>query len=211
MCLVDRYLDMKERVIASGFAREIDWQNTRSLERLTEDELLAEGAWVILCSGMRETVVKQRYGAISQAFLHWVSADAIATRRIKCEEQAFRVFKHRGKIGAIGSFCEKVSRYGFDQVLQRIERSGVTFLQSFDFIGPVTGLHLAKNIGLDVVKPDRHLVRMANAFHSSPEGMCKAIAEVTGDRLSAIDLVLWRYATLDPNYLDLFDPNSPDE
>ncbi len=207
MHLADTYLQIKEQVIRSGFAWEIDWQNTRSLQQLTENELLAESAWVILCSGMREGVVRQRYGAISDAFLNWVSADAIAERRAACEEQALRVFKHRAKIRAIGSLCEKVSKYTFDQVLQRIEQSGVAFLRSFDFIGPVTSLHLAKNIGLDVVKPDRHLIRMATAYRSSPDGLCKAIAEITGDKLSAVDLVLWRYATLDPNYLDLFDPN----
>lgn len=208
MHLADAYLQIKEQVIQAGYAWEIDWQNSRSFEQLTEKELLAESAWVILCSGMRERVVRQRYGAISQAFLLWVSAEAIAARRTECEERALRVFNHRGKIKAIGSLCEKVSRCGFDQVLQRIEHDGVAFLRSFDFIGPVTSLHLAKNIGLDVVKPDRHLNRIATAYTSSPEDVCKAIAEVTGDRLSAIDLVLWRYATLDPNYLDFFDPNA---
>ena len=37
---------------------------------------------------------------------------------------------------------------------------GVNYLTTFDQIGPVTAFHLAKNLGLDVVKPDRPLVRM---------------------------------------------------
>lgn len=199
--LADRYLLMKERVIQAGFFWEIDWQGTRSLSRLAEDEFLAEGAWVILCSGMREAVVKQRYKAISEAFLEWVSADAIAEQRVACEERALRSFRHQPKIRAIGSLCEKVSMWGFDQILQHVELDGITFLQSFDFIGPVTSLHLAKNIGLEVVKPDRHLTRMATAIGcSSPEQLCHCIADVTGDSISVIDLVLWRYATLDPHY-----------
>src|SRR5215216_2215340 len=96
--LVDTYLRMKEQVIRAGFAWEIDWQNTQSLKQLTENELLAESAWVILCSGMREGVVRQRYGAISQAFLHWVSADTIVAHRATCEEQALRAFRHPRKI-----------------------------------------------------------------------------------------------------------------
>lgn len=207
--LADMYLRMKERVIQAGFAWEIDWQSNRSLAQLTESEFLAESAWVILCSGMREGVIRRHYGMISQTFLDWVSADAIAARRAVCEEQALRVFKHRAKIKAIGSLCEKVSKCGFPQVLRCIELDDVTFLQSFDFIEPITSLHLAKNIGLDVVKPDRHLVRMAAAAGcSGPEQLCSSIADIIGDSISVIDLVLWRYATLDSHYSALLQLNS---
>lgn len=199
--LADMYLQMKEHIIRAGFAWEIDWQVTRSLNRLTENEFLAESAWVILCSGMRESVIRRRYQAISQAFLNWTSADDIKERRAECEAQALTVFGHDAKIRAISSLCEKVSMHGFSQIVQCIELDGVTFLQSFDFIGPVTSLHLAKNIGLDVVKPDRHLTRMAAMTGCScPEQLCWYIAEATGDSISLIDLVLWRYATLDPHY-----------
>ena len=199
--LADTYLRIKERVIQAGFAQEIDWQSNRSLARLTESEFLAESAWVILCSGMRETVIRQRYETISQAFLNWTSADAIVARRAACEEQALRVFRHRGKIMAIGSLCEKVSKYSFRQILRRIELEGAVYLQGLDFIGPITSLHLAKNIGVDIVKPDRHLVRMASAAGCScPEQLCRCIADVIGDSVSVVDLVLWRYATFTPHY-----------
>lgn len=75
------------------------------------------------------------------------------------------------------------------------------FLQTFDFIGPVTSFHLAKNLGLEVVKLDCHLVRMASVARCScPEELCRITAEITGDKLSVVDLVLWRYATLDPSW-----------
>jgi hypothetical protein len=116
-----------------------------------------------------------------------------------------RTFHHRPKIRAIGSLCEKVAESGFAWVLEGIETEGVSFLRTFDFIGPVTGFHLAKNVGLDIVKPDRHLTRMAEAAgFSCPEALCATIAEVIGDRLSVIDLVLWRYATLDARYSEIF-------
>jgi hypothetical protein len=83
------------------------------------------------------------------------------------------------------------------QTLQHTSR-GIDYLQTFDFIGPVTAFHLAKNIGLDVVKPDRHLLRLAAAAGCNhPSELCGAIAEVTGDKVSVINLILWRYATLD--------------
>ena len=34
--------------------------------------------------------------------------------------------------------------------------------------------------------------------------MCRDIAQLIGDKISVVDVVLWRYATLDKNYLQLF-------
>ncbi len=202
--LTDLYLSVREYIIQAGFAQEIDWQDSRSLTQLTENQFLAESAWVILSAGMREIVVRERYQGVSEAFVDWISSDVISAQRSACEEEALKVFNHLPKIQAIGSLCQKVSECGFQQILHRIEAEGVAFLQTFHFIGPVTSFHLAKNIGLDVVKPDRHLTRMAAAADLSPEELCKDIAAMTGDKLSTIDLVLWRYATLDLDYLCRF-------
>ena len=203
--LADVYLSMRQHLVEAGFAPEIDWQDSRSLAHLTESQFLAEGAWVILSAGLRETVVSKHYPIVSEAFIGWVSAEAIAAQRSVCEEKALKTFNHFAKIKAIGSMCEKLSKSGFRRTLRSIEQGGVPFLQSFDFIGPVTSFHFAKNLGVDVVKPDRHLARIAAAAnYSCPEDLCKAIAEITGDRLSTIDLVLWRYATLDSDYLSFF-------
>ncbi len=199
--LANAYLTMRERVIRAGFAWEIDWQDSRSLSRLTESEFLAESAWVILSSGMRESVVRRCYEGVSQAFVDWFSASVIAARRVQCEEEALQVFNHLGKVRAIGTLCERVAKCGFRSILKSIQVENISFLQTFDFIGPITSFHLAKNLGLDVVKPDRHLVRMASVARCScPEELCRTIAEITGDKLSVVDLVLWRYATLDPSW-----------
>ncbi len=82
---------------------------------------------------------------------------------------------------------------------------GVDFLKTLDFIGPITCYHLAKNIGLDVVKPDRHLVRITEATKfANPHDLCSLIAEMTGDKITVVDLVLWRYATLNDQYVSIF-------
>lgn len=204
--LADAYLGVRNYVIKAGYAREIDWQETRSLARLTEQDFLAESAWVILSSGMRESVVRKRFEAVSRAFKNWTSACTIAASRVRCEKEARKKFNHPAKIRAIGNVCERVAACTFPQIIKEIETRGIDFLQTFDFIGPVTRFHLAKNIGLDVVKPDRHLLRMAAvAGCSNPEELCRLIAEVTGDKVSVIDLVLWRYATLHGSTETVFD------
>ena len=78
-------------------------------------------------------------------------------------------------------------------------------IRCLPFMGPATSYHLAKNLGLDVVKPDRHLLRITDVTgYQSPYEMCCDIAKVTSDKLSVIDLVIWRFATIQRQYLDHF-------
>jgi hypothetical protein len=70
-------------------------------------------------------------------------------------------------------------------------------LRKLPFIGPVTRYHLAKNLGIDVVKPDRHLTRLATTLgFRSAENMCTVIGRAVGEPAAVVDIVLWRYCSL---------------
>ena len=204
--LVTVYLAIKQEVINRGYGLEIDWQDTRKLGLLSESEFLQESAWVILCAGMRESVVRGVFIKISAAFMDWRDAASVILNLELCKSRALAVFNHPRKISAIISLCSRVDEMGFDNIKEIINKEGVDFLKSFEYIGPVTCYHLAKNIGLDVAKPDRHLTRISKASRiSQPQELCSLISAVTGDRISVIDLVLWRYATIDTNYASFFN------
>ena len=67
-------------------------------------------------------------------------------------------------------------------------------LTRLPWIGKITCWHLAKVLGADVIKPDVHLTRAAKwAGFETAVGLCKAIRDLGGDRLTVIDSVLWRY------------------
>lgn len=84
-------------------------------------------------------------------------------------------------------------------------RGHVNFLESFPYIGPAAACHLAKNIGLNIAKPDRHLIRVSKACgFKTPNDLCSVLTTVVGDDISTIDLVIWRYATLHSQYLEHF-------
>jgi len=205
--LSERYLTAKETVIERGFAPEVDWQTTASFHDINETDFLRESSWVILSAGMRETVIRQRFPAISAAFLNWTGAEEIHRNKTKCRNDALSVFAHSRKISAIISLATKVFSKGFERIKSDIRAGGTEYLQEFDYIGPITCFHLAKNLGLDVVKPDRHLVRLAIAAeYESPLELCREISEETGDRLAVVDLVLWRFATIQADYAQLFRP-----
>ena len=81
----------------------------------------------------------------------------------------------------------------------------ICYLDTLPMIGPVTRYHLARNIGIDCVKPDRHLIRLASEAgyemkdpQKGVEAMCRDIQKDIGDaeKLGTIDVVLWRACNL---------------
>ena len=195
--LASLYMSAKERVIEAGFASEIDWQEDASLDDLDERIFLRESAWVVLATGFREAVLRRRFAKVSQAFLCWSSADSIVAQRETCRSDALAAFANERKIDAIIGIAERVASEGIDIIRRKIAEQGTAFLQEFPYLGPVTSCHLAKNLGVVMVKPDRHLTRMARKTgYQSADHMCRRISDVVGDSLSVIDIVLWRYATI---------------
>lgn len=199
--LAAMYESFRETVVRSGFGPELHWQAGVDLDVTTETHFLREAAWVVLTTGFNERVIRHRFRQISEAFFDWSSAQRVSEAKCTCRPRALAVFSNRAKIDAIIEIAEIVAEAGFPRVKNRIRSEGVRFLQELPYIGPVTSFHLAKNIGLAVVKPDRHLVRLSRvAGCKSPSELCSQISQITGDGLAVVDLVLWRFATLQPDY-----------
>lgn len=203
--LATAYFCAKETVIREGYGQEIDWQREVSLSTLNESRFLKESAWVILSSGMNEVVIRKIFPKISDVFFCWESSETIYRNQSRCLESALTIFNNPPKIKAIIEIAKEISDVGFDNSLKSIETKGVSYLKKFPYIGPTTSYHLAKNIGFYVAKPDRHLVRVAKAAgYGNPHRLCLDLAEIVGDDIRVVDLVIWRYATLHKNYLELF-------
>lgn len=197
------YMDAKEDVLAQGFAHEIDWQGARSLTSVSEPEFLRESAWVVLSCGMREQVIRCLFPRIESAFLFWKSAQLISERARECRDAALTVLNHEGKIDALVGIAVLTASQGFDEVHHRLATEGVAFIRTLPYMGKVTSYHLAKNLGMAVAKPDRHLSRIAAALGwDSPIAMCKAISDAVGDSVAVVDLVLWRFANTRPDYIN---------
>lgn len=200
--LANFYMDARLLVIAAGYASEIDWQEEVNYEGLTEKLFLQEAGWVILSSGMRESVIRNKFSHISKAFFEWESAEKIVQNRNTCFANSIVHFRHPRKIGSIIEIAFQVTQYGFPRIKDKILEDGISYIMSLPYMGPATSYHLAKNIGFDVSKPDRHLRRITKAVgYHSPQQLCSDIAGITGDKVSVIDLVLWRFATLNKDYL----------
>lgn len=199
-----KYLDAKLTVIRAGFVAEIN-EKPPEVATLTEAAFLREAAWVVLSAGMREAVIRRKFEGVSCAFYNWESASLIRDCAEQCEAAAAVHFGNAAKLRAITTIARHIAESGFDRFKTDLRERPIESLGRLPFMGPATTRHLAKNIGFDVVKPDRHLVRIAAAAQfSSADELCHAISSVVGDRLSVVDSVLWRYATLRPDYLEAF-------
>jgi len=196
------YLVIKDELVQTQFVEEIDWQDSVRIEDVTEQGFLADCAFVILNSGMRARVVRDKWPDFYRAFAGFPSAETLLRIEESTTRDALMVFNHAGKVKGIFDICRHIqSRGGWEAFWERASDPELWTmeLELLPWIGPITKYHLAKNLGIDCCKPDRHLERLARAiFVESPHSMCNAIRDVTGDKLAVIDIVLWRFCEQDP-------------
>lgn len=172
------YLELHEKVEAAGYGNEIAW--AQSLNPCSNSSVfLWEAIWVIINSGMKNQVAKEIEQRVYKAIER---GDPIST-----------AFGHKGKVKAIEYMLENRQRL-VGEYLEAHDK--LAYLETLPWIGPITKYHLGKNLGLDVVKPDRHLVRIAGKEGKTPLELCKEVSELTGDKLAVVDSVIWRAANL---------------
>jgi hypothetical protein len=127
-----------------------------------------------------------------------------------CHATASAAFRNERKLCAIVNVARNVDEVGFAQLKKRITRDPLAELRRLPHIGHVTMWHLAKNLGFEVAKPDRHLERLsALAGYTSTHRLCRALSEVTGDAVNVVDLVLWRFVSSANEAVDYLHADAP--
>ena len=176
--VMHKYLDLKEKLILKGYAHEIDWaENVKPVK--DSESFLFEFAWVVVNSGMKNQVAKKIYKKILEA---WASG-----------KKVHDVFNHKGKADAM-EMVKNNRQTIFKEYLNTNDK--LQLLKNLPWIGDITKYHLAKNLGLDCCKPDRHLMRIADSYDTTPFDLCDAISKRVGDRIGTVDVVWWRSANL---------------
>lgn len=175
------YMELKERIIKAGFADDIDWSESVK-GPTTADDFFREYCFVVCNSGMKWAVARPIFERIMSAI-----ADS---------KSASTVFRHEGKTKAIDNVhSRRVALFARFMSLESDE-ARLEWLERLPYIGGITKYHLAKNFGMNVAKPDRHLARVAQMFHTTPMELCKRLAAEVGDRIATVDLVIWRACAL---------------
>lgn len=174
----DTFLQLRQKIIDAGYGDEIVW--AESLKPCDNaDDFFQEYMWVVLSSGMKNQIARLIETRIYEA---WEQGKPTAS-----------AFNHKGKVKAI----DYVKQHR-DELFKSWQTSTdkLSTLKALPFIGDITKYHLAKNLGADVVKPDRHLVRIAESYNTTPLELCRKLSNETGYRLCTVDLIVWRAANL---------------
>lgn len=168
----------KERVIKAGFEYEIEQVDKRYFNDCTPKKFLSQFAYVVLNTGMKNQVAESMFKRLC--------------------EQGIETVNHQQKKMAI-LYVQKKYEELFQELQQcNTDEKKIEYLETLPFIGQITKYHLARNLGIDCAKPDRHLVRLAYLFDFDGDvhGMCKFLSEKTGEREGTVDVILWRNANL---------------
>lgn len=194
MTILQYYSNAKATILDLGYGHEIDWQQNQNPVEVTESDFLREAAWVIYCSGFKEQTVRKYFNFLSMCFCDWSSAKAIADIGDRCIGAAMLGFRYRRKHEAVVAIASRIATIGFDEFRTNLLDAPISVIQELPFLGPITSIHLAKNLGFEVAKPDRHLVRLTSRFgYEDVDVMCREISDSCGDPIRVVDVVLWRY------------------
>ena len=174
----EKYLDLKQAIIKAGYEDDILWaENLKKC--ISSDDFLIEFVFVVCNSGMKAQIARQIFNRLIHA--------------MKNRTSIWDAFKHPGKLGAIG-YVWAIKSQLFFQYYNAKDK--LEFCKSLPWIGDITKYHLAKNLGEDCIKPDRHLVRIAEQYSTDPFTMCQKLSDRLGDSLNTVDTVIWRAANL---------------
>lgn len=178
MITLQRFMLLESAIRDRGYGPTIEWTEQLGPPE-TAEEFAEQTIYVICNSGMANAVAMTIFQRCMTALRDQVPVAS--------------VFRHPGKSRAIDSIWANRKRHHADYV-RAIDK--VEALRALPWIGEITALHLAKNFGANVAKPDVHMERIARAESTTTEQLCARLAEESGYRAATVDTILWRACAL---------------
>jgi len=206
--------------INDSFANEITLRRTRIFEKYKSDAFFFEClVRVIFNAGFKSTVITRKWPDIKNAFL-----DFNVSRVAQFSEDDFaallnnqRIIRHQRKLrdcisnaqimitiseeyGSFGEFLDE-QKDNFDYLKQA--------LMQFGSVGKALVYDFLKDIGMDFIKPDVHVMRVLyrldlisadDAFYEALT-VAEEFKQATNERLSVIDSLFWMYGGGGNNHL----------
>lgn len=179
------------------YAEEMAFIASMTLDRVTPELFFREYIWVVHATGFSAKAVGKFMPRLVEAYgpLDALADEDFVQAMARVKDVCNNVPKARAVHSTARLLRDGIRRAGWDEFKDE-SLSSPEKLQKLPFIGPITRFHLARNIGiLECVKPDLHLVRMAEhwGFKDCVE-MCEAVRP-EGMPLGIVDLALWYMAS----------------
>jgi hypothetical protein len=201
MISAQEFLSLERRIIESGLGSDKDPFETIkarlvSPPRLGPDDFAREAVYVILAGGFNQAVAKRKYAEICSILRDGVDADEI-----------FALFANRNKARAIANIWNNRARFRDGFYARETPESKIAYLATLPHIGKITCHHLARNLGISVVKYDLWIQRLgireagldaepsfplAERVRRACDDMFESLEASTGLPRGYIDVVLWK-------------------
>jgi hypothetical protein len=194
--LLEFFKKARKTVIDSGFQWEIDLVENRFFKDITESDLRESFLFCALgSSGLNNKVVSKQCDAFHEKYLKGENAfDVIPNGRIR--KAVMYVWVNSETILS-------------DLVRKNNDDARIEYIRTLPQMGKKTSKHFARNLGMDCVKPDIWMDRLAEHwgfrdidYNPDPDAMCKCIQDHLPSfgmpyyRIGTIDVILWRYCVL---------------
>jgi len=177
--LLKFYYMARDKILVEGYGWELEICERRTFDQTRPIDFLNEYVFVLCNAGLRNQAAQKIFDA-------WKNEGAKA---INHPSKRTAIIEMSKKDDFIEMFLIKLGA--------STDEYKIELLSQLSWIGNVTKYHLARNIGIDCAKPDRHLIRIAEKFgYTDVQDMCKFISNNVGERIGTVDVVLWRYSNL---------------
>jgi len=189
------YFNKAWKFVQKFYPEAIDLCRSVRFEDVDPDFFFREYVWVVHATGFSAKVVGRLIPRLLGAYGVY---DDLADKDFDAAfEEIGKVCNNRQKAKAVWRTAQLMQseiglcQDGWNEFKQKW-LSSPKKLKELPYIGPITCFHLARNIGLlEYVKPDLHLVRMAEHWgFSDCIKMCEAVRP-EGMPLGIVDLILW--------------------
>ena len=177
-------------------------ENLSHPKKLSSDEFASCVAYVILAGGFSQKTAKK---------IHKILMEKIPENQ--CIDDLLKVFNNKNKINAIVKIWNNRDKYCNDFYVIENTDDKIKYLGTLPHIGKITANHLARNLGIDVVKYDVWIQRLGVLYGGNsalyqkidngklnPEikklcdDMFNHLCKETGLPRGYIDVVLWKGA-----------------
>ncbi len=162
-----------EQFVKENHPNDIPWSKEILEKGITNhNHLFSEYAYIVYLSGFRETVVSAKWEALSKAYGGF-DVDYVIENKEKVRGEAFPIFKNEKKLDAILRGVAIIKKIPDLKKFKTEAEEDIDSLKRLPYIADVLKFHLAKNIGLDVCKPDVHLVRLSTNAGIKPTSLMR--------------------------------------
>jgi endonuclease III len=170
------------------------------LKDVDADFFFREYVWVVHATGFSAKAVGNFMPRLMEAYGPWakLAGEDFDSAMVRVKDVCNNPQKAKAIHKTAGAMLKAVGESSWEE-FRDSSLSGTDLLAELPYVGKITCFHLGRNIGLlECVKPDLHLVRMAEHWkYASCEEMCRDMRKGGHEDvpLGIVDLALWYAAS----------------